>query len=74
MATQSGPAAGLRASLERRLDRLAARPLFRKLDPFIGLSELRRFNPLIAEGSLGSPVALPGDGRGGGCPRRGRGW
>ena len=48
MATQSGPAAGLRANLERRLDRLLERPLVRRLDPFIGVSELRRLNPLIA--------------------------
>ena len=48
MATQSGPAAGLRANLERRLDRLLERPIVRRLDPLLGVSELRRLNPLIA--------------------------
>lgn len=58
MAGQSGPAAGLRANLERRLDRLLERPLIRKLDPVLGVSELRRVNPLIALVPIGVMVVL----------------
>lgn len=38
----------LRAAADRRLDRMLARPLGKRLDPFLGIGDLRRRNPLLA--------------------------
>jgi hypothetical protein len=48
MTSQPRPMTGPRARAEAWLDRLLARPRIQRLDPYLGISELRRFNPLLA--------------------------
>jgi hypothetical protein len=48
MAKEAQALSRVRAVADRRLDRILARRMGRKLDPFLGFSELRRFNPLLA--------------------------
>jgi hypothetical protein len=42
------PLSRWRSRAEARLDRIRSSPLGRRLDPYLGFSELRRFNPLLA--------------------------
>jgi hypothetical protein len=58
MVSQSGATGGLRARLESFLDRLLARPAIQRLDPYLGVSELRRINPLLALIPIGVMAAL----------------
>ncbi len=48
MADQAQTLARVRAAIDRRLDRILARPIGRRLDPLLGFSDLRRFNSLVA--------------------------
>jgi hypothetical protein len=47
MVTQPGPAEGLRTRMASWIERLLAHPLIARLDPYLGVSELRRINPLL---------------------------
>jgi len=58
MASGSGRALGLRATAESWLDRLPSRPAIGRLDPYLGVSELRRLNPLLAFIPIGVMAVL----------------
>ena len=47
MVTQPGPAGDIRTRMSSWIERLLAHPLIARLDPVLGVSDLRRINPLL---------------------------